>query len=593
MNVRAAILRILPVLMAIGIFSAVPAQAQDDITVEATLNRDTIGLDEQVLLEVKIEGKMRNLPPPQIPTLSKFDVYDQGQSTNISIVNGQMSSTVSYRYILIPSEPGSYPIENISVVYNNRRYKADPVTLTVLSKGTAGSPPAEAQGGQGQSSASRDYFLTAEVDRKSPYVNQQVTLTLKFYIAVRHSTPDLTWPTTTGFWRESISSNTAYSQRVSNRTYKVYEVKSALFPTQTGELTIGRAMITTRVATDFFFAGDQITARSSPITINVRPLPQEGKPADFSGTVGDFKMSLRTDKASADVNQPVTVTVRIDGTGNIKSVAEPKIPETEEFRVYRASSKENITKTRSELGGTKIFEEVFIPRRPGNLEIPALSLSFFNPKSGKYEKVSTRPIPLTVRETEGYASSDDVPYAAGGMTISSQAQDIRYIKENLGDLQKVGTLIIAKPIYLAVNGLPVLALLGLIVYRVRREKLSSDIGYARSRAASRMARKRLAQARSLARTDSAGDFYAEISQAVTSYVADKLNISPYGLTSDRISELLRERGADNALVTETVDILQRSDFARFAPSSVTEDDIRQSLERAEDVMVKMEGVKFA
>jgi hypothetical protein len=236
---------------------------------------------------------------------------------------------------------------------------------------------------------------------------------------------------------------------------------------------------------------------------------------------------------------------------------------------------------------------VFIPRRPGNLEIPALSLDFFNPRSGKYEKVSTRPIPLTVRETEGYASSDDVPYAPGGMTISSQAQDIRYIKENLGDLQKVGTLIIAKPIYLAVNGVPILALLGLIVYRVRREKLSSDIGYARSRAASRMARKRLAQARSLARVDSAGDFYAEISQAVTSYVADKLNISPYGLTSDRISELLRERGADDALVGETVEILQRSDFARFAPSSVTEDDIRQSLERAEDVMVRMEGVKFA
>jgi hypothetical protein len=584
------------------LLSAVPVQAQDDIVVNVSLNRDTIGLDEQAVLTVSVSGTARNLPPPRLPTLSMFEVYDQGQSTNISIINGQMSSEVSQRYVLLPTKPGVFPIKNIAVVHNNKRYKGNDVELTVLDQGIA-APRRLEEKARDSEGGGKEYFLEADVDNEDPYVSEQVTLTLRFYIAIRHSTPEITFPTTTGFWQETISSNTVYNQRLNGREYKVYEIKAALFPTRTGKLTIGRALITAWTPRksmrrgfpfrDFFgLDQEQLTARSRPLQVNVKSLPIEGKPADFTGTVGKFDITAHVDKTSVEVNQPVTVTIRISGTGDIKSAAEPIIPEMDEFRVYRASSKENITKVKGRIGGTKIFEEVFRPKYPGTQQIPAIGYDYFNPETGRYHSVSTRPITIDVEAAEGYASTPDVPYAPSGVTIGNQPQDIRYVKKDIGDLTPIGSLIIVQPTYLLLNGIPVLFLLVGIAVRLRRRKLRDDAGYARSRAASKLARKRLARARSLAKTETSEQFYAEISQTVTSYVADKLNISPYGLTSDRISELLREKGAEPELIDQTASVLQRSDFARFAPSSVSNEDMSSSLATAEDVMVKMGGVKF-
>jgi hypothetical protein len=577
------------------------ADVDSEVTISAALSRDSIGMDETAVLEVVVAGNDQNLPAPQLPGIAAFDVYSQGRSSNISIVNGQMSTTVNYRYILMPKKPGVYPIQDIAAVYKNRRYVANGLTLTVLDKGTA-APPELEQDAQTNSGESRDYFMAAEVDTDKPYVNQQVTLTLKFYTAVQYySTPDLTPPTTTGFWTEVLGSKPPYHVRLNNRNYRVLEIKYALFPTQTGKLTIGRGSIRTTVAAtrrgnsvfdDFFGRGEEVTVRSKPLTIDVRALPKTGRPAEFSGTIGQFTINAATDKREVEVNQPVSVTVTITGWGNIKSVAEPPIGDLQDFRVYRASSNEELSKQNDLIGGKKVFEEVFIPNRPGELEIPSLTFSYFNPKSGGYETKRTNPIKLKVTPGEGYAAGVDVPFATPGVSIGSQANDIRYIKTDLGPLHRRGEIILATPLYLFVNGLPVLALIGLVVFRSQRQRLAADQGYARARGASRMARKRLAAARSKATAAQAEAFYAELALAAIAYIADKLDISPHGLTRDRIAELLKESRAHDDLTGEILTFLQRCDFARFAAASVTQEDITRDLAAAEQVMVKMEGVTF-
>ncbi len=601
--------RVLFLIAGLVIFvNAVPLQARAaDIIVTAQLDRDTIGLDEQATLQVEVSGSVQNLPSPQLPTLPMFEVYSQGRSSNISIVNGQVSSSVTYRYMLLPTKPGTYVIDNISIVYNNRRYKADPLELTVLNKGVATSRRLEERAVDTQGKT-KDYFLEAVVDKKNPYVNEQVTLTLKFYTAVQYyGSPELTEPTTTGFWTEVIGNKPPYYQKINNRTYRVIERKYALFPTQTGELTIGRAAIKFTVAGrrrrarrdpfdvfgDFFGVSQDVTVRSMPITINVKPLPTEGRPADFTGTIGKFKISAKADKRQVEVNQPVTVTIKISGTGNIKSVAEPAIPELEDFRVYRASSNENITKLRDKLGGTKIFEEVFIPRRPGNLKIPALSFNFFDPEQGKYRTVSTRPITLRVTKPEGYVASTEVPYGAPELTIGSKARDIRYIKDNIGKPQPIGQVILFTPLFLVVNGLPIVLLAATVLLRRHREKLAADVGYARSRKAGKMAKRRLAKAKAIADVSHTEEFYAEIHTAVTGYIADKFNVSPYGLTTDKIAELLQQRSVPTSIIDEVRRLLEKCDFARFAPASIGEEDIKQTLALAEEVMVHIEGANLA
>jgi hypothetical protein len=597
----AALALVLAVLLAPGI-----ATAADDVTVTVSLDRTTIGLDEQAVLEVDVSGTAQDLPEPQMPTLSVFEVYPQGRSSNISIVNGQVSASVTYRYVLLPSKAGTFAIGPIAVVYNNKRYKGNDVQLTVVQGATSRQQGTQQPQAVERGSDTRDYFLEADVDNKNPFVNEQVTFTLKFYIGVQYyGSPELTEPATTGFWTEVLGNKAAYYQVINNRKFRVIERSYALFPTQTGELTIGRAQITATVASrrnsrdpfagmfgDFFERGEQITVRSQPVIVRARPLPEAGRPDGFSGTIGDFSISADADKNQVEVNQPVTLTVKIAGSGNIKSVAEPVIPPLDDFRVYKASSNENISRLEDKLGGSKVFEEVFIPKRPGELEIPSLSYSFFDPKSGKYKQLATRPIKVRVTKGEGYIASPDVPYSGPDLTISSEARDIRYIKSDIGDKVRSGRLVLTTPMYLLVNGLPVIILASLYVVRRRREKLAGNVGLARSRAAAGRARKRLAKARSLARMETSGEFYAEVSLALLSYIADKLNISPHGLTADKVTERLVEKAAGEDLVKLITDMIRKCDFARFAPSTLTQKNLDDTLAEAEDVMVRLEGVRF-
>jgi hypothetical protein len=573
------------------------------VQVAVSLSRDTIGLDEHTILAVEVSGEDQNLPAPNMPTLPMFEIYSQGRSSNVSIVNGQVTASVTYRFMLLPSKAGTYQIRNIAVVHKNRRYNGNAVDVTVIDAGVAPTPELSERATDSKGN-NRDYFMEAVVDNTKPFVNEQVTLTLKLHFAVQmYGSPELTEPTTTGFWTEVLGNKAPYYQRINGRNYKVIERKYALFPTQTGKLTIGRAMITATVAGNrrardafdlfgMFGRGEQVTIRSRPIEIQVQPLPEKGRPRDFTGTIGRFNVSASANRTEVEVNQPVSVTYRINGVGNIKSVAEPSIPESDDFRVYKASSSENITKLNDKIGGTKIFEEVFMPKKPGTLIIPAITFSFFNPDREKYEVAQTSPIRVTVQKPEGYVAGADVPYTEPDMSISARASEIRFIKQDMGDLRPVGQLILFSPIYMVVNALPVALMVGLAVARRRRERLTSDVGYARSRAASRMARKRLSKAKSLATVETTEPFFAELSLALTSYVADKLNISPHGLTSESLADLLRDRSAEEELVTETLRFLQECDFARFAPASVTREGIDQALRSAEEIIVRIEGVRF-
>lgn len=583
------------------------SEAVDDITVGVTLDRNTIGLDEQALLQVQVAGSVQNLPEPQLPTLPTFEIYSKGRSSNISIANGVMTSSVIYRYLVIPRKAGKFPIDGIAVVYNNKRYKGNSVILTVLNRGGSTTDNLNDRSVDA-TGASKDYFLEAIVDNKNPYVNEQVTFTLKYYIAVQYyGSPELTEPTTTGFWTEVLGNKAPYYQHLNNRRYRVIERKYALFPTQTGELTIGRATIRATVAgkrrrsrdpfgsfglDNFFGRGVEARTSSQPLRINVKPIPQENRPADFTGTIGRFRIRAEADKREVEVNQPVTVKFRISGTGNIKTVAEPKLPEMEEFRIYRASSSEEVSQQNDKLGGTKVFEEVFIPRVPGEFEIPSVAFNYFDPAQGRFRRIATEPILLTVTMPAGYSGSTGVPYSMPGLTIDSRAHDIRHIRTELGSIQSIGHLPVFNITYVLANVLPLLALVSTVLIRRRREKLAADTGRARSRGAARIAKKRLAKARTLANMDSVGEFYVEIYRALTSYLADKLNISPHGLTTDTIRAELAMRSTPEELIESFTGVITRCDYARFAPAALTQADIDLTLRESEEVIIRIEGVKF-
>jgi hypothetical protein len=580
--------------------------AQDDISIAMALSRDVITVDDQVILMITLIGSRQNLPEPQLPNLSMFEAYSQGTSTNISIVNGKMETSVAYNYILQPKREGTFVIKPAAITYDHKRIESNEVTLRVEASGSAApsAPDRESAADQGEL---RDIYLTAEVDKKGAYVNEQITLTVKFYHSVRlYSQPDYTAPQTTGFWADILEPQRVYNQIINGRQYKIIEINTALFPTRSGELTIGPAMVSVEVPTqrrarrndpfsvfdDFFGRGESKTVRSKRLTLNVLPLPEAGKPDDFSGTVGNYKISSYADKRTVEVNQPVTVTYKISGTGNIKTVAEPSIGDLMDFRVYRASSSEKVSKVNGVVGGIKVFEEVYIPKRAGKLAIPSVKLDFFDPAAKKYKTLTTEPVVLDVRPApEGEFA--ELPFApVSGRVVDPNAKDIRYIKMDAGDITRKQPLILFRPGYLILNGLPVLILVIAWASHRRKEKLTSDIGYARSRRARKMARKRLGRARKLT-SQVPAEFYAEIRLALFSYVADKLNISPFGLTGDKLLDIIQKAGADENLINDTREILKRADFAQYSSAEVSREQITESLQLAEQVLVKLDEVEIA
>jgi hypothetical protein len=532
-----------------------------------------------------------------------------------------VEASLAYNYLLTPRREGTFVIKPAVIVYNQKRYQSNDVTLKVLA---AGVTPRRDQTQQDQPDAQGDddrpIFLTAEINKKRPYVNEQITLSVKFYHAVQlYSQPDYTAPQTTDFWAKIIGPQKSYYEVVNGKRYKVIEINTALFPTRSGELKIGPAMVKATVPSkrrsrrldpftvfdDFFVQGEQVTARSKPLSVTVRPLPVEGKPIDFTGTVGNFKISSSADKTSVEVNQPVTVTYKITGTGNIATVAEPAIGDLKDFRIYRASSREDESEVGGIIGGTKIFEEAYIPKRAGKLTIPPVEFSFFDPKSASYKVQTTRAVilnvsPATTRavilnvspaEEGEYA---DMPFRpVAGRVVDPNAKDIRFIKTSPGEIGLKKPLVIFRPVYLALNIIPVLVLAAVWVSSRRREKLASDLGYARSRRARKLARKRLAAASKLARSQQAAEFYAEIRLAIFSYIADKLNISPHGLTGDSLLDILKEAGSDEELELWIADLFRKADFAQYSAVEVSLEEVMESLKLAEKILVRLEEISIA
>ncbi len=592
----------------LALLMAPPATyGQADISIQISLNRESISLGEQAVLTATITGTVKNLPKPDLPNLSAFNVYSQGTSTNISIVNGKMTSSYSYQYILQPIKPGTFPIKPVTLVYNNQRFVSNELTLTVVGSSGVSTPKSLQQQATTTGGDNRDIFLTAEVDKKTAYVNEQMKLTVKFFTAVQlYSQPEYNAPQTTDFWANALEGQKSYYQIINSRRYNVIEISTALFPTRPGELQIGSAMVTAMVAVkrqprandpfamfdDMFTQGEQRSARSNPLKVKILPLPLEGKPVTYSGTVGNYEIESSPDKLTLDVNQPVTVQYKISGTGNIKTVAEPDISETMDFRIYRASSNEKISSINGVVGGTKIFEETYIPKRAGKLEIPPVKLDFFDPRVKRYKSIASKPITIDVKPIA--SGGTEAPLGAvPGLVVEQNAKDIRYIKTEPGNLELPRPLVLLTPLYVIANGLPVVLLAIIFINKKRREKLATDIGYARSRTAKKLARKHLSAARKLAHVNQTAAFYAELRQAIFSFVANKMNISPHGLTGDGLLDILKESGVETNTLENTRELFKRADFAQYAPGTIGQEKIDESLRLAEELLVKLEEIRFA
>ncbi|MFH2056673.1 MAG: BatD family protein [bacterium] len=595
------------------------ATAWADVVVTASVDRTEIYSDERVQLTVTVEGKVTNLPDISLPELPDFVSYSSGTSQNISFVNGKTQVTKSYNFVLAPTKTGTLTIPPMAMEIDGKQYTTPKFDITVnqgQSPGNAWSrsqpqqrrsdqPQPQQQQQEPQQVTGDDLFITTSIDKDTVYVNEQVTLSFKFYQADRvdiTQNPDYQPPQKTGFWVEDLPPRETGYRVLNNRRYHVTEIKSGLFPTTAGEQEVGEAMLNVTVREprnrrdpfsifdDPFFGlsgrGRTIQLSSNPIKVVTLPLPDKGRPESFTGAVGNYRISASADKTSVEVNEPVTLTVRISGSGNIKSVALPEFPELPEFRSYRAGDSENMTKTNYRVGGTKTFEQVFIPKLAGVYTIPAVEFSFFDPKQEAYKTLVTDPVQIEVTPAQDRYASQVQNLESN--KIDLVARDIRYLKSDIGEVNGGKSRLLAvHPLYLALYLLPLIGYGVVLTQKKRHEKLQTDVAFRRLKQARKFAEKRLKSARQSLDQGAANEFYANINRSMIEYFADRFDLPAFGLTADSIKEFASNRLPEK-LTERLLDLLSQCDLGRFAPGGSEPQQMEQLWQQAKSLIVEME-----
>ena len=555
----------------------------------ASVNNTTVGLNDRFQVTFTFEGTdINSLSDFSPPNFAGFMILSgPNQSTSMQIINGAVSASLSYSYYLQPKNLGKFTIGNASIKYKGKPYQTDPLTIQV-EKGS--SNPVTQQNNNPNSSdvsneeIAQNVFVRATADKQKAYMGEQVTVTYKLYtrlsIASQMSISKL--PQYPGFWAEEIETpnNITFTTETYNgKKYRVGVLKKvALFPTQTGELSVTPFELDVPVQVQkkrrsnnvfddffndpFFGIGQTIdfTAKSNSLKISVQPLPSANTPDSFRGAVGDFSMDSRIDKKETKTNEPVTLKITINGTGNISLLDMPEIKLPAGFEKYEPKVNEQINRS-GRISGKKTAEYLIVPRDAGKKEIPPVKFSYYDINKKSYVTLTSPSYTLDVEQGEGVASSE----YAGKEDVKLLGEDIRYIKTDTESLHRRGYFVLNQFGFWAAVGFPFILGLGLIVWRRREDKLAGNVQLMRYQRARKIAKSRLKQAKILMDANDHNAFYSEISLALFGYLEDKLHIPKSELSVDRSAAELRKKNLNEELIKEFERVADKCEFIRFAP----------------------------
>lgn len=591
------------------IFFALSLSAAQDVTFNATVDKNPVAANEQFTLEFTVTTSGASARNFKAPDLSKFLILSgPNQSTSMQIINGAVSSSQSYSYVLQARETGKFSIGPATVTVGNSQYQSNPIEVTVT-KATGQKQQAQQQ----QSNTVEvgdNLFLRTEVNRTRVYQGEQITVTYKIYTRVRIVNYSINKiPAMTGFWGEDIEVPQQIiltNEVVDGKQYQVGVLKKmALFPTQNGKLEIQPMELTCQVQVqsrrrsndifdqffnDPFFGMSQtanVAVKSQPVSVTVLPLPQAGVPESFRGAVGKFNLKAELNKRRAKTNEPVTLKATINGVGNVKILEAPQLNLPPDFERYDPKISENIQRSGGAIAGTKTFEWLIVPRYPGEKKIPALEFSYFDINQKRYITLRTNEFNVLVEK-----GSAEAPPIASGLTkedVKLLSQDIRFIKTTSGEFEKIDEELVNPTGAVLMVMLPLAAFLGLLFYRQKELSEMADVVSFRSRKAIKIAAKKLQNAKLLLNTNKTEAFYAEVSTALWQYVSDKLAIDRAELSIDNVTQKLSEKKVSEELTKRIKECLEACEFARFGNASSSLEEKRKMYDTASSIIIAVEG----
>jgi len=560
-------------LFILSFFLLISSAGIAQVKFEAKASKSKLGVNERLRVDFEMNQDGDNF---KAPAFSGFTVVGgPNQAVSNSWINGRRTYSKTYSFFLEPKGRGKYTIGQAEITVDGEIYKTSPIQVEVTA---AVDTPTD--GNNLDYVASENLHLVAEISNSNPYLNEAITVVYKLYVSERISVSN--WrevdnPTFKDFWSQNIDIRQLRIEKgqFQGEPYRFVVLrKTILYPQKTGELQI--EPLTLSVAVDVpsdrrdifggrLFETIEKTVAAGRKTINVKSLPEAGKPADFTGAVGKFDFKVIPGNTELAATESTTVKVQITGNGNLKLFELPKLEVPASIEKYEPERSENV---RTDLNGTQgslTDNYTLVPTRQGEYNIPALSFSYFDIRSESYKTITSRDIQLQIDR----APAGSLPVAGSGgyskQPVEVVGDQFRYIKlkTNLRSIDSGAFL--GSVTFWSLMTLPFAILLGALLLGRKREEMLKDVKGNRIKKANRLTRKYLSEA-----SRNIGDhekFYVALERALHNYLKAKLHIQTSDMSKERIKTLLLERNVDEQTSTDFNSLLASCEYARYTPSS--------------------------
>ena len=548
------------------------------ISFDAKVSKKQLGINERLRIDFTMNTDGDNFEPPSFENFTV--VGGPSQSINNSWINGTRSFSKSYRYFLAPKKRGEFTIGQATIEIKGKIYKTVPVKITVTAAIDKPKDPNDPN-----YIASEKIHLVAEISNGNPYLNEAITVVYKLYVA--QNTGVRNWreidnPRYSDFWSQNID---VKGINIQQGTYKgedyryVVLRKTVLYPQKTGKLNIEPLSLDVTVEVpsnrrDVFGRSFMSTVNrivsSKNRTLDVKPLPESGKPENFSGAVGDFDFKVTTNKQTLNATEALELKVTASGKGNLKLFKLPRPVLPSALEVYEPEHSEKVNTRTSGMQGSISDTYTVIPNFRGSYPIPMVSFSYFDLKTKRYKTVTSERLIIEVGEgpknTSG--SGKNIPLTPTENIIPANLNAFSSFKTST-NFQPITSepFFNSRLFWLLLLG-PFL-FIPLVMFIIKRRAIRAlDVTGNKIRKTTRLARKYLSNAKkSLGQKE---QFYNALERALHNYLKSKLRLETSEFSKEKIEELLGNRNINNATLEGFISLLTSCELARYTPLSTVD-----------------------
>ena len=576
----------LALLFSIFLHSLLAAQ---DVKFEAKVSKNSLGLNENLQVSFAINQDGDNFSPPDFEGFRL--VGGPFQSTSYSWMNGVKSFNRSFTYILQPIRKGTFTIKSASIEFNNEIYKTVPIKISVTDAIQQPKDPnsPDYKAGEG-------IHLVAEVSKGNPYMNEPLTVVYKLYFDPRfvvRNVREVANPKYNGFWSQHIDIKKleAVAGTYNGQDYAmVVWRKVILYPLEAGNKPLEPLSIVldvdvpTRKRIGFMetmsYETTRKTVSAGAKSINVKALPEKGKPENFTGAVGTFDFSVKASKTKLKAGESLDLVVTASGNGNLKLFQLPKTEFPNAFEVFDPQHKEEVNTPLTGMTGKISDTYTIIPQFKGKYTIKPQTFSYFDLNSSSYKTVTSEPIEITVLEGNAVASSNQ----NDNKKPIVKNDTFQYIKltSYLTPINK--TPFFGSNLFYGLLAAPFLLLPIIILARKKKVARDADEFGNRVRRNTKLAKKFLADAKK--QMGNKVPFYMAMEKALHNFLKAKLHIETSEMSKENIQELLLNKKATEATVGQFISLMNDCEFARYTPSS--EVAMQQDYNKAVEVISELE-----